>query len=355
MRTKSYGLAFTCILATTVILLIFNDRRSNFHNLFTRQLKDNIQNIKDKFEGITNEKQLENDEKYLSLLGFGENARLYPDDVWHNSSLPVVVSYVKEGDTEQGVGLARNIGHFLPNHTLLIYNVGLAKSDVQALLTHCNSSRCILVDYDLSVFPSHVYDSKLHAFRPLVIQDALSRAGAVLYLDNRERLRTSRIGPLVNRSATTSVLTWRTHQRPVTTLTHPHMFLYFKASSDNFIFVPMVGLARLLVFNTDSVHANVMLPWVQCALTQDCIIPVGAQSGGCRFDKKPFYRYSGCHSYDVSALNIVLGLHFKFESELYALKDHPGQYFRRVGSHDTALELAALQENTTADGLPTPS
>ncbi len=26
-----------------------------------------------------------------------------------------------------------------------------------------------------------------------------------------------------------------------------------------------------------------------------------------KFDKKPAYRYSGCHSYDVSALNIVLG------------------------------------------------
>ena len=81
-------------------------------------------------------------------------------------------------------------------------------------------------------------------------------------------------------------------------------------------------------------------------------IYLGAQSGGCRFDKKPYYRYSGCHSYDVSALNIVLGLHFKFNSELYALKEHHDEYFRQVESEDAAMELAALQENST-DSLPT--
>lgn len=38
-----------------------------------------------------------------------------------------------------------------------------------------------------------------------------------------------------------------------------------------------------------------------------CIAPFGAQSGGCRFDKKPLYRYSGCHAYDSAALNLALG------------------------------------------------
>merc|ERR1719369_1955283 len=60
-----------------------------------------------------------------------------------------------------------------------------------------------------------------------------------------------------------------------------------------------------------------MLPWLKCALTEACINPIGAQSTGCRFDKKPQYRYSGCHSYDVSALNIVLGSMFAFHESSY--------------------------------------
>ncbi len=41
------------------------------------------------------------------------------------------------------------------------------------------------------------------------------------------------------------------------------------------------------------------------------------QATGCRFDKKPQFRYSGCHSYDVSALNIILGQMFNFDESKY--------------------------------------
>ena len=85
-----------------------------------------------------------------------------------------------------------------------------------------------------------------------------------------------------------------------------------------------------------------MLPWVQCVLTEPCINPVGAQDTGCRWDKKPQFRYSGCHRsvsflsikvphlmfrYDVSAFNIVLGQMFNFmESEYLGQKE----FFRKV-------------------------
>ena len=38
------------------------------------------------------------------------------------------------------------------------------------------------------------------------------------------------------------------------------------------------------------VSEEVMAPWVKCALINDCIEPVGAQSSGCRMDKKPPFR-----------------------------------------------------------------
>lgn len=77
------------------------------------------------------EKRWTADEKYLTGLGFTTSPRLYPQAVWTNTSLPVVVSYLFDGDAELGVGLVRNIAHYLPNHTLLLYNLGLGRYDLQ--------------------------------------------------------------------------------------------------------------------------------------------------------------------------------------------------------------------------------
>jgi len=97
---------------------------------------------------------------------------------------------------------------------------------------------------------------------------------------------------------------------PTSSLTHPKMFSYFQTEAENYYFHRMIDPAQLLVCNTNYVHSKVMRPWVACGLIKDCISPFGSQSGGCRFDKKPLYRYSGCHFYDSSALNVALGIAF---------------------------------------------
>lgn len=53
----------------------------------------------------------------------------------------------------------------------------------------------------------------------------------------------------------------------------------------------------------------------------------GAQSDGCRFNKKPLFRYSGCHAYDVSAFNIVLGLTWNYDQTKYSLRNNTKFYY----------------------------
>ncbi len=105
-------------------------------------------------------------------------------------------------------------------------------------------------------------------------------------------------------------------QVPTSSRTHPKMFAKLSVRPgdvENYQFQHMVSLEGFLVYNTRSVHERLMSPWVRCALLPDCLEPIGAQSSGCRYDKKPQYRYSGCHNYDVSALNVVLGQMFRFD------------------------------------------
>ncbi|MPD03473.1 hypothetical protein E2C01_099113 [Portunus trituberculatus] len=44
----------------------------------------------------------------------------------------------------------------------------------------------------------------------------------------------------------------------------------------------MGDAGTLLLYNTEGVHRHLMRPWVSCALTHNCISPIGAQDTGCR-------------------------------------------------------------------------
>lgn len=77
------------------------------------------------------EKNLVTDEKFLKLLGFVERPRLFPNDTWRNTSLPIVVTYVLDGQESLVIGLINNVARALPNNTLLVYHFGLGSYALQ--------------------------------------------------------------------------------------------------------------------------------------------------------------------------------------------------------------------------------
>jgi len=179
---------------------------------------------------------------------------------------------------------------------------------------------CSVRKFAFDNYPSHVSDLKLSAFRPIIIQELLNQAGAVFWLDPDLHLTPGAALPfasVVDDAQKVGVFSW-TIERPTSAKTHPKMFEYLHTQQKNYYFHRMVEPRNLVVFNTKRIHDELMLPWVKCALTPECIAPIGAQSSGCRFDKKPFFRYSGCHFYDMSALNVVLGIMFNFDEKQYA-------------------------------------
>ncbi|EDW08147.1 uncharacterized protein LOC6578297 [Drosophila mojavensis] len=231
-----------------------------------------------------------------------------------------IVSYVQEGQVSSVILLAQNIAAKLPNESLLIYDLGVSEEQLRSLNACCNSSRCTVITYDLSEFPSFVSDQRTHAYRPIVIKDALMRSKSILFLENCMRIRGSYrdLQQLQNRALVAGVLGWNT-PTAVSSRTHPKMFDYFESDAENFIFLRMVDLDVVFFADTLFVTEKIMLPWLKCALTMECIDPIGAQSNGCKFNKKPLYRYSGCHGYDASAFNIVLGLTWHLDDTKYSL------------------------------------
>lgn len=73
---------------------------------------------------------------------------------------------------------------------------------------------------------------------------------------------------------------------------------------------------------------------------------LGAQNSGCQYDKKPQYRYSGCHLNDASALSVVLGQRFNYDSNEY-LSPNDMNIFRQVSADDAKLEISSLLQNNS--------
>ena len=99
------------------------------------------------------------------------------------------------------------------------------------------------------------------------------------------------------------------HQ-PTAALMHPGMFAAIHTLKHLYDFHLMSDPGAILLYNRDGVHKELMKPWLTCSLAHHCIQPIGAQDTGCRYDKKPLFRYSCCHLYDTSAFNVALSLMF---------------------------------------------
>ncbi|KAK3918895.1 GMP reductase [Frankliniella fusca] len=356
MKTKNVFLLIILLALTSSLFVIFSRNQQASIQTIVSETHKHLNKLKQLKENLNqpDEKRLLASEKHLFHLGFGKNSHIYPSSLWTNTSVPAVVTYVKShGHEKYAIAFLRNVQHFLPNSTVLIYNLGLNQEKIQTILNHCDNSRCMVLTFSLESFPSHVSDDVSHAYRPLIIQDALNRVGGVFFLECNIRLTKSPKSFLkmpISSQKGHGIIAWATRQA-TSSLTHPNMFGYFHTTTENFLFQSMVEANKLLIYNTADIHNNIMLPWVQCALTEECIFPIGAQSSGCHFNKKPQYRYSGCHRYDASALNIVLGLQFDFKDDLYTYHSNnqsPDEaFFKTVSDTDILNEFNALEDNST--------
>ena len=144
--------------------------------------------------------------------------------------------------------------------------------------------------------------------------------GAVFWVDELTRFTSSEAYNLFGQAERTGLVAWA-FAYPTTTFTHPNMFRYFNYSAEKYQLFQMVEADRIIIYNTKDVHLNVMLSWVKCSLDIYCIAPLGAQFKGCNFTLKPKHLYAGCHMYDTSAFNVVLGKAFDFEQPYVAVFD----------------------------------
>lgn len=186
------------------------------------------------------------------------------------------MTYIQGGQAASALLLIQNIAQKLPNETLLLYDIGLSEEEARGLTNFCNTSKCTVIQFDLTHFPSYVTDEHMRAFRPLIIKDALRHCRSILFIENNMRVRATpaEIRDALRHANESGVLGWTTRQA-VSSRTHPKMFDYFQTNRDSFIFLPMVSLDAVFFIESKAVVDKILLPWIKCTLTLECIHPIG--------------------------------------------------------------------------------
>ena len=87
-----------------------------------------------------------------------------------------------------------------------------------------------------------------------------------------------------------------------------------------------------------------MLPWVKCALKEDCIAPRGSKFYGCDFSRKPTFLYSGCHRYEMSAFSNITAIMFNFEQSIYTTWEDKKSKNNATLSENLSESLSFMQK-----------
>ncbi len=158
----------------------------------------------------------------------------------------------------------------------------------------------------------------------LLFKEVLNEHGFLVWIEPSNVLTSNNMDEYLNRTLEHGIFAWPSKE-PVTQLTHPTMFKYLKAKQEDFYFVHMIDTTVMLILNKPKIHYDLMLPWIKCALREDCLSPPGAQLSGCEFDRRPEFLYSGCHRYESSSFSIISTLLFEFNSSTYVADENTGK------------------------------
>ncbi|ELT94349.1 hypothetical protein CAPTEDRAFT_221283 [Capitella teleta] len=298
-RRSKLRLFLTLIPFSILSFLIFQELQS----------KDNLTPKTLSLDGIyVPEPGLEGD--LLVSLGFIAEPRLYPQSYHMNTELPVFVIALGPEDINSFHRFLGSFRIYYREKRLVVYNLGITGDERNMIKQTC---QCIVREVHWERYPSHVRDLGIKAFRPFLIQETLHEFGVVFWTHAAMRFNSSNLDALRHTAETHGISTWPMRNLPTSSLTHYQTLRYLHEKPSNLRFQRMAEPNMALYYNTYRLHYKLMMPWVKCALEKECVAPRAARSKGCQL-QKPRYLYTGCHSYDTSVFNVLLGKTFLYET-----------------------------------------
>ncbi|CAH1787151.1 unnamed protein product, partial [Owenia fusiformis] len=205
---------------------------------------------------------------------------------------PMDVVIVTAASNEFFRGLTEFVAsvHFWePRTKIVVYDIGLTLLQKQDVHTWCNVES---LNLPKTTPPRILLGSRNgFAWKPIILQDAVRRYGAIFYSDAGSVIR-GPLGPIKRLILKDGYFFVQGQDTDMTMKTHKGMFSYFNVTKSRFINkYSFAGGIQGYVNNSTAVK-HILTPLVHCALKRSCISPRGSHVLN--------------HRYDQSALSIII-------------------------------------------------
>ncbi len=213
--------------------------------------------------------------------------------------------------------LIGSIEREMPGAKIILYDLGLTASQQAVVRKMCDVE---LRTFNFDIYPDHVSPKKLtnFAWKPLLVHEIGLEYEIIVYTDSSIRFKTSvkrHVFPYILK-ANVSILGLPALS-PTTNIaqyTEDETIAYLNLTREELTELPQIQGGFLVVWMTDATVRKILDDWVDCALHQECIAPVGASvwgPGNCapKIGGPQVTLFSGCHRFDQSALDLIMYKH----------------------------------------------
>lgn len=221
-----------------------------------------------------------------------------------------------------------------PKHVKILTNYAFKAAVIQVIYTYwhlkfiinssgnCRNTSDIWRNRWRGIYSNSNVSSLKPAFNLFtwLFQETLQEFGHIFWVDSSFRLHGNNIVNIdayvqMNKQRA-GITVWPLDFLRQACFIHTGMFNFFGEKAEDFVDSFSVEGGAILIYNYWPTYRAIVLPWLMCAFTEQCISPKGSKLSPCNFENK-FTSKHCCHRYDQSAMGLILERVFHFNSSLY--------------------------------------
>ena len=224
----------------------------------------------------------------------------------------VTVTAISDNHFDESQDMLHSVKRCLPNNKVILYDLGLSDTNKRRIEE-------LYKNVEIRPFPfwnyenlPHVRNLLTYAWKPILIKEVSLEHDVIMYGDSSMRMKSCDLKKALAHLFYFPIFGAVGLHYIAIEFTHDGMieYLQYPKNRKDLAHMYSIEATGFLLWANATMKEILIDPWLDCALHEECIAPPGAELWPCHFSFHRDGRYTGCHRYDQSALDIILAREF---------------------------------------------